>query len=89
MHRLASAAGGGSRLNFEPTAFGLYAMDSHGWKLWRGLLGALGKDQASSRVAAAIQWSAVAAQMTVIMICLVSADARSAEQNRHTYLCTI
>ena len=42
-------------LNFEPTACGLYARDPHGWKLYRGLLGALGKDRPVSHAAAAIQ----------------------------------
>ena len=55
MHRRASAAGGCSRLNFEPTACGLYSRDQHGWKLWCGLLYAFGKDQPVLHVAAAIR----------------------------------
>ena len=49
--------------NFEPTACGLYARDPHGWKLDRGLLGALGKDRPVSHAAAEIQWRAVATKM--------------------------
>ena len=41
--------------NFEPTSCGLYSTDSGDWKLWRCLLGALGKDQSNSHVAAAIR----------------------------------
>ena len=39
--------------NFEPTACGMHSTDTGGWKLWRGLLGALGKDEPVSHAAAA------------------------------------
>ena len=44
-----------AELNFKPTSCGLYSTDSGDWKLWRCLLGALGKDQSNSHVAAAIR----------------------------------
>jgi len=55
MHRRASAAGGGSVPNFEPTACGLYSMDTDDWKLCRAVVDALGKDQPVLHVAAAIR----------------------------------
>ena len=55
MHRRASAAGGGSEPNFEPTARGLYSTVTGDSKLYCAVVGALGKDQPVSYAATAIQ----------------------------------
>ena len=57
----------GSRGGWQPIlqrlAFGLYAMDQHGWKLASCLLSALGKDQSSARDGTAFRWSARLAKL--------------------------
>ena len=55
MHRRASAAGGGSVPNFEPTACKLYSTDTGDSKLCRAVVGALGKDQPVLYAATAIR----------------------------------
>ena len=52
-----------AQLRADRMRAGLYARDQHGWKLWRGLLGALGTGKASSRDAAAIRRGAVPTKM--------------------------
>ena len=54
---------GGAQPNFQRIACGLYALDSHAWKLCRCLLSALAKDQSSAHAGTAIRWRARLAKL--------------------------
>ena len=58
----------GSRGGWQPIlqrlAFGLYAMDQHGWKRCRCLFNAVDTDQSSAHDGTAIRWRARLAKLT-------------------------
>jgi hypothetical protein len=57
MRRRVSSRGGAQPI-LQRLAFGLYAMDQHGWKRYRCPFSALDKDRSSAHDGIAMRWSA-------------------------------
>ena len=56
---------GSSQLILQRLAFGLYAMDQHGWKRCCCLFSAVGTDQSSAHDGTAIRWRARLAKLAL------------------------